>query len=370
MGKEPWLAFILSFTIPGVGHVYANRIGRGIVFHLLALFTVALFIGACTNPHMDIRLALVGGILFWPVWIYNAIDAFLCTRRDNSAAFEAARAQSKDPWLAVWLSQILPGAGLLYLRQWGAFVLSLFFMGLFTYAAMHFLEPHVHALVVDTVLSLATIAIIFWTYMKAPLHREGSPKTILILLLFLFLHSLAMRSCLYFSKEHIVTTYRITGGSMAPALKADDRIMVDKAYESIRRGDIAVFISKTDPNVIYIKRVAALAGETIEFRDDGRVYIDDKVLDSPPFDRLRFYKKDYLGTIGYGEPHRVPKNAIFVLGDHGQTSLDSRKYGDIQLSSVRGIAYRIWFPLKRAGAIDSSGVEYETGDASALDAAP
>ncbi|MCM3380928.1 MULTISPECIES: DUF6677 family protein [Shouchella] len=61
--KKAWLAGLLSFVFPGVGHLYLGRVTKGIV--LIALYFVSLLL-----------TSLIVGLLTLPlVWIYSIISS-------------------------------------------------------------------------------------------------------------------------------------------------------------------------------------------------------------------------------------------------------------------------------------------------------
>jgi signal peptidase I len=47
----------------------------------------------------------------------------------------------------------------------------------------------------------------------------------------------------------------------------------------------------------------------------------------------------------------VDVNECFVLGDNPERSRDSRHYGVVPLRNVKGVVYKIIWPLDRAGPI-------------------
>lgn len=123
-------------------------------------------------------------------------------------------------------------------------------------------------------------------------------------------------------RELAYEAYVIPTGSMAPAIQPGDRILVDKlAYKQLKRGDIVVFRSPGHPDRVWIKRLRALPGESLDV--DG-----DQVV--------------------------VPEGQVFVLGDNTANSHDSRHFGPIPMSSVIGVAqYLFWGAdgLARAGRL-------------------
>jgi signal peptidase I len=90
-------------------------------------------------------------------------------------------------------------------------------------------------------------------------------------------------------KAFLLQAFYIPSESMTDTLNVNDRVLVNKlSYRigDIERGDIVVFEKPpTAPGSItdFIKRVAALPGETITFVD-GDVFIDGQLLNEPYLD--------------------------------------------------------------------------------------
>jgi signal peptidase I len=147
-------------------------------------------------------------------------------------------------------------------------------------------------------------------------------------------------------KTFLFQAFYIPSPSMVPTLQENDRVLVNKlSYKlhDVHRGDIVVFTKPPDlDSDIHdlVKRVIALPGETVEAHDD-HVYVDGKRIDEP-----------YLGegiTTGTFPPHRVPANAVWVMGDNRNASKDSREFGAIRESSIVGRVFVRMWPLSRIG---------------------
>lgn len=124
---------------------------------------------------------------------------------------------------------------------------------------------------------------------------------------------------------------------MAPTLKSNDRLIVDKTYyesHPIHRGDIIVYQAEKDR--LYIKRVIALPGETVEYMNDV-LYINHKPIDEPYVAAAKeeANQENTLLTENIG-PIKIPEGAIFVLGDNRWNSRDSRITGPIQTNLIIG----------------------------------
>ena len=140
---------------------------------------------------------------------------------------------------------------------------------------------------------------------------------------------------------------------MLPTLEVNDRLLANTtSYQnsSPQRGDVILFkatdnIVNTIPtyiNTVFIKRVIALPGETVEVRD-GQVYIDEQPLDEPYIYESPNYEF---------EAFEVPADEFFVLGDNRNNSFDSHLWGTVPRDHIQGKAIRIFWPLDRMGIIE------------------
>jgi signal peptidase I len=98
-----------------------------------------------------------------------------------------------------------------------------------------------------------------------------------------------------------------------------------------------------------VKRVVGLPGDTVELRDK-KVWVNGLKLYEPYAWRAdsTVYPANLAPRDNFG-PVTVPERAWFVLGDNRDNSNDSRMTGCVAASSVIGRAYRIYWPLDRAG---------------------
>ena len=143
-------------------------------------------------------------------------------------------------------------------------------------------------------------------------------------------------------KTFLFQAFFIPSASMEPTLEINDRVLVNKLsyrLHDVHRGDIVVFHRPPgaggDPEINdLIKRVVALGGEQIE-TVDGRVVVDDRVLDEP-------YLTEGTETTGI-DSITVPAGHVFVLGDNRSDSRDSRVFGSIDEDLIIGRAFvRVW----------------------------
>ena len=132
--------------------------------------------------------------------------------------------------------------------------------------------------------------------------------------------------------------------SMQPTLYESQRLILEKVSYYLhppQRGDIVVFYLENLGPEPLIKRVIGLPGEAIAIRD-GHVLIDGKVLDEPYL---------HQGTYPDMAPTLVADKTIFVMGDNRGESYDSRYFGLVPFSAIRGRAVVRYWPLSVAGVL-------------------
>jgi signal peptidase I len=194
-------------------------------------------------------------------------------------------------------------------------------------------------------------------------------------------------------RSSVASPYFVPTASMEPTIKVGDRLIANKlAYQfkvpftdfvvsewgTPKRGDIIVFQYPQDPEIDYVKRVAAIAGDTVQIKDDI-LYIngeaqakedhnfDRDILEDiyDPKEQKLLYKENLSGVnhwvlqnrdefrnfpsknwpaIG-NEPYVVPENAVFCMGDNRDNSLDSRSWNHVPLSYVRGKAMFVFWSM-------------------------
>ena len=157
-------------------------------------------------------------------------------------------------------------------------------------------------------------------------------------------------------QNFIAQPYQVQQKSMERTLEPGQYVLVDKLtphWDSYSRGDVMVFNPPAtwtlDPTP-FIKRVIGLPGDVVTFKDDGLVYVNDTPLDEP---------YTYTNSAGVHEPTIapgpqrwvVPEGQLFVMGDHRQSSSDSRVFGPIAISDVIGRAFLRYWPITTFGII-------------------
>jgi signal peptidase I len=141
----------------------------------------------------------------------------------------------------------------------------------------------------------------------------------------------------------------VTGSSMEPTLDHGEMVVLNRLgwlVSGPRVGDIVAFPYRLDPSENYIKRVVALAGDTVDLLD-GAFYINGTRLDDDfSYDRIVLRGDEAF-------PLTIAEGTVFVLGDNRNGSKDSRftAVGSVPVSEVVGrVALRVW-PLGVFGRV-------------------
>ncbi len=159
-------------------------------------------------------------------------------------------------------------------------------------------------------------------------------------------------------QNFVAQPYQVKLRSMQHTLEPEQYVLVDKLtprFDAYKRGDIVVFALHEDSvdtsATPYIKRVIGVAGDTVEIRDDGLVYIDDVVLDEP-----YLYSADGgppQATTALSEQARwtIAEGELFLMGDHRSNSADSRTFGPVKTDQIIGRAWLRYWPLGTFGVL-------------------
>jgi len=174
-----------------------------------------------------------------------------------------------------------------------------------------------------------------------------------------FIEAMIIAICIaVFIRTLFVQAYKIPSQSMVPTLLVGDHLLVNKFIYGVKipllrrtiipvtdpkRGDIIVFIYPQDRSKDFIKRVIGVGGDKIEIRNK-KILINDR----PYKDKVGIYSDpvSYPAIVqprdNFG-PATVPHNALFVMGDNRDQSLDSRFWGFVELKDVEGKAMVIYW---------------------------
>ena len=188
-----------------------------------------------------------------------------------------------------------------------------------------------------------------------------------------------------FMRPFVVEPFQIPSGSMEDTLLVGDRILVCKFIYGVgipgadiklfdlhepARGDVFVFVPPHEKSRHFIKRVVAVGGDTVETKG-GALYVNGAAVqdsaytkrvsgtgsryDFPPFraphllpdnDAFADYKlpsRQFHAKFPEGKPFKVPEGHVFAMGDNRDLSSDSRIWGTVPVSQIKGQAFMVFW---------------------------
>lgn len=218
-------------------------------------------------------------------------------------------------------------------------------------------------------------------------------------------------------RAFVIEAFKIPSGSMIPTLQVGDHIFVNKILFGLRvpftnvkfayhlrepkRGEVIVFVYPHEQSKDYIKRVAAVAGDTIEACGEEITINGQELARVPHAGKCEYEDADeehpeagwqWRSCRGFRETNgdntynvvqdfqtaldrpcakwSVPKGHVFVLGDNRDHSADSRFWCDpnsnrvlppacesgpngsfVPLEMIKGKAWFIWWSAGRGSSV-------------------
>lgn len=119
---------------------------------------------------------------------------------------------------------------------------------------------------------------------------------------------------------------RVDGQSMEDSYLDKDFVFVWKLDYKCSRGDAVLLQKGNNSNII--KRIIAVGGDMV-WMENNQLYINNQEYDEPYVDKSKNWCKEKVEFV-------VPQGKIYVMGDNRNASTDSRKYGFLDVSEVRG----------------------------------
>lgn len=141
--------------------------------------------------------------------------------------------------------------------------------------------------------------------------------------------------------------------SMYPTFDVGDQLTVDKIsrrWRDFERRDVVVFYPPPAFNEVVggdrsgealIKRIVALAGDVVQVKNGGTLYINGEAQQEAFTNEAARYD--------FG-PVTVPQGCVFVLGDNRNASLDGHVWGFLPVENIIGRAtLKFWPPWRVSG---------------------
>jgi signal peptidase I len=278
----------------------------------------------------------------------------------------------RRPWIAALLSFIMPGLGQVYSGMLPRGLIWMLLCGISPVAGLLILShPTAYSWTLGCAAGLAHVAI--WiagaidSYRcalrcKADYELKDYNRWYVYVLL-LLMGTGSLLSYALNVRNQLIQPFRIPGASMYPTISPRDRLIaVKNAYRNAdpQRGDLVLFTNPNNRREFWIKRVIALAGDTVAIKD-GNLYVNGVQLSLKPIGpgavsgtTGQIIDEDNNGAkyrifMSQGHPApdfpeiTVPKYECFVMSDNRNEARDSRYFGPIPITGMLGrFEYRYW----------------------------
>ncbi len=289
------------------------------------------------------------------------------------------------PWIAALLTLLGWGLGLYYARRTRAAVwmaaLSVAFgvalaLGFLVYALttktfpLAFFDPNSFSAIdiLQLALSFAVAIGVWGVVAKRQMVERASPVRLLGYLAIWLVPLLVSLTLAVLLRFTTIQPFHVPAGSMQPTLNAGDYVLASKwsygynrfsfapfqslfpagrwrAHDPVR-GDVVVFRPVPDPRRDFVKRIVAIAGDTVQMMD-GALYINGRPVQRESLGEQTFsaggetftahaFRETLPNGVSYTTLDRgpteldntplitVPPEHVFVLGDDRDNSADSR----------------------------------------------
>ena len=152
----------------------------------------------------------------------------------------------------------------------------------------------------------------------------------------LFIRTAVFLAILILFFTQVLFLERVNGNDMFPSLKDGDLALGFRLEREYRSGDVVLYEAA---GTLHFGRILDQGGSSVNINGNGSVQING-VTESG---EILFPTED-AGTLAY--PYKVPEGSLFILGDYRTDANDSRKYGAIPKSKIKGKVLTI---LRRRG---------------------
>ncbi len=284
----------------------------------------------------------------------------------------------RRPWIAVLLSLLCTGLGHIYCGR--------FVKGFVLYTIPFFLMPFIAVCAFVSVNTLVLLVIaagygaVTAVYLYAVVdsgkvaRQSDCPYVLrdynrLVVYILLVLMQIPFSFAIAFQfRANVMEAFYCPARSMEPSIRFGDRFLANKTAYASRlpeRGEIVVFNSPENRRQRWIKRVIAIAGDTIAVRGDEVLLNGEPLVRESGTGKLHGFTSagevftEENGNVRYHiqtgtgkeqlpdvEETRVPPGMLFVLGDNRGESRDSRSFGLIPQADVVGEAQFLYWPAR------------------------
>ena len=139
---------------------------------------------------------------------------------------------------------------------------------------------------------------------------------------------LTVAACAVLLFSFVLVPFRIQGHSMAPTYRDGGFNFCNKlryVFTPPQHQDVVV-IRLAGEGIMLLKRVVALAGETVAFRD-GRLFVNGAAVAEP------YVRAPQPWTL---PPRRVAPGKVYVVGDNRRVPMEVHMFGQTPLERIAG----------------------------------
>lgn len=161
-------------------------------------------------------------------------------------------------------------------------------------------------------------------------------------------------------RAFVLEAFRIASPSMSPTLLVGDLVFVEKyafgmrlpfstyelfSFRKPTRGEVAAFTLPDRGLDVFVKRIVAVEGDTVEFRQ-GKLFLNGVEATYAPKEKgfvekhsgvaLEFPISSLTPEEFRFGPVSIPAGHFFALGDNREHSADSRDWGPVPVRCLRG----------------------------------
>lgn len=144
-------------------------------------------------------------------------------------------------------------------------------------------------------------------------------------------------------QSFVVRPFVVSGTSMDPVIHSGEYILIDQITYRMHdpeRGDVVIFRAPPEPTKYYIKRIIGLPGDTVKIK--GTVIT---IINAQYPEGLVLQEPYITHTQSDDVEMKVPPGEYFVMGDNRSGSYDSRVWGTLPQTEIRGRAWLRLLPL-------------------------
>ena len=292
----------------------------------------------------------------------------------------------RRPWIAVFLSLLMPGMGQIYcgsITQGLVLMLivimfSTFWMFIMIIDRVRENTPIGVSFVAWGFVLMATVVATIDAYRRAKRTRYDYTLKDYnkwdVYLVLLWICGAGTFGFTAMIKMNLFEAFRVSSNSMAPTIMLEDRVLASKIsykHHNPKYGDVVLYKNPENRRGNRIKRVVAIGGDTVEIKD-GQLLINGNVLEREQIGTktIRMGANEVEGTVFWEHsgnarykifvseqkienqtqekdfgPVTVPKFHCFVMGDNRNHSEDSRQFGPLSYGALKGRLTQIYWPL-------------------------